>query len=402
MKVNQNFYFYSAIAFALILPISRALISLFVIVLPLVWLFDGHIRDKINDIKNNPILLSITIFLGYIFISLFWSSNTEEGANMARLYSYWLILFVFATKLKKEQVSLILSAFLAGIFISEIIAYGVFFDLWSAKYATKEYLSPFMMHIDYSIFLAFASILLLSRVISKDYTIKEKVIFGLFFCTVTGNLFLAPGRVGQIAFLIGFIAIFILHYKLTIKAIIGSIIGLVVVFFVAFSLSNTFQKRILDTKQDLAMIQNLNYDGSWGSRIAFIMTGYEIFKKDPIFGVGLGGSVGSSQKVFDEKVMPFSDTVKEFILHNHFHNQYLMVIIEGGIVGILLMLNILFQIIRVSLKNQTTKELGVVFLAIYCFSCVGDPLWMKQFTIALWCFIVGILAIKWNESAVKA
>ena len=281
--------------------------------------------------------------------------------------------------------------------ISEIVAYGVFFDIWTAKYATKEYLSPFMMHIDYSVFLAFASILLLSRILSKEYSTKEKIVYSFFFCTVTGNLFLAPGRTGQLAFLIGFVAIFIVHYKFSLRAILGSFVGLILVFSIAFSLSDTFKTRASDLKTDMQMLQNGNFDGSWGTRVAFIMTSYEIVKENPLLGVGLGGSIPAAIDIFKEKEMPFSDFVKSFITSNHFHNQYLMILVENGLIGFALLLNIIYQLIKKVLKNYEIKEIGVVFLVIFFVSCIAEPLWMKQFTIGLWCLIVGMLALKCKE-----
>lgn len=395
--INQNFYFYSFLIFAFILPLSRALISFFVVLLPLVWLLDSQIKNKIDEIKNNPVLLAIGIYLVFVFLSLFWTSDIEEGLNTARLYMYWLLIFVFATRVQKNNIQYILSAFLFGMLISEIVAYGVFFDIWTAKYATKEYLSPFMMHIDYSVFLAFASILLLSRILSKEYSTKEKIVYSFFFCTVTGNLFLAPGRTGQLAFLIGFVAIFIVHYKFSLRAILGSFVGLILVFSIAFSLSDTFKTRASDLKTDMQMLQNGNFDGSWGTRVAFIMTSYEIVKENPLLGVGLGGSIPAAIDIFKEKEMPFSDFVKSFITSNHFHNQYLMILVENGLIGFALLLNIIYQLIKKVLKNYEIKEIGVVFLVIFFVSCIAEPLWMKQFTIGLWCLIVGMLALKCKE-----
>lgn len=395
MKISQNFYFYSAVIFAFILPLSRAMISTFVVILPLIWLLDGSLRQKYEEIKANPLLLSIALFIIYMCVSLLWSLDVAEGLNTARLYMYWLVIFVFATRLHKDHAKHIISAFLFGMMISEIFAYGVFFELWTAKYATKEYLSPFMMHIDYSVFLAFTSVLLLSRILSKEYSMKQKIAFSIFFCTVTGNLFLAPGRTGQVAFILGVFAVFFYHYEFKIKTIIKAVITIGLVMILAYNISSVFQQRITDLQKDLTMLQSGDYNGSWGTRVAFILTGIEIFKNNPIFGTGLGGSINGAHEVFESHQINFDASVESFITNNHFHNQFLMTLVETGMIGIILILNMIAQIIKFSSRTlkMESKEIMVIFLVVYLFSCIAEPLWMKQFTIGLWSLIIGIFVV---------
>lgn len=367
------------------------MISFFVLALALIWLFDGSLKEKYEDIKSNPVLLSIGVFIGYMCLSLLWSSDLQEGFNTARLYGYWILIFVLATRLKKDALQPIISAFLLGMMVSEIIAYGVFFDFWTFKTMSKEYLSPFMMHIDYSVFLAFASILLLNRLLSSSYSFKEKIFFFVFFCTVTGNLFLAPGRTGQVAFILGMIAVFLYHYKLNIKVIFSLVGGLVLILFVAYSVSDMFKQRVQDGQTDLHMLKNGNYDGSWGTRVAFILTSIEIVKENPLLGTGLGGSIPAAERIFDKEDLGFSEFVQSFIISNHFHNQYLMIVVEGGLIGMVLLLNIFWQILkRFQILEDDVKEIVFPFMIVFLFSCVAEPLWMKQFTIGLWLLVVGV------------
>jgi len=159
--------YYMVVALAFSVPLSRAAISALVILLPLVWLLEGGLKDKYKQIVANKFLATLGVFLIFNALSWLWSSNIQEALHILRLNSYLLATFVIATKIKSEHIRPIITAFLAGMFISEMIAYGVFFQLWSFKEATVANPSPFMFWIDYSVFMAFSAVLLLYRALSN-------------------------------------------------------------------------------------------------------------------------------------------------------------------------------------------------------------------------------------------
>ena len=201
----EKLYHYSIVLFAFILPLSRAGISFFIIFLPLIYLLEKDFKRKYHQILSNKVLMALVIFIIYSSLSIFWSSNLEMALHIIRLDTYFLVTFVISTSLKREYIPHVITAFLMGMFISETIAYGVFFELWQFKHAIPENPSPLMIYIDYSIFMALTAILLLNKIVSKHYLLKEKIILSLFFLSVTGNLFLTPGRTGQGAFVIAII-----------------------------------------------------------------------------------------------------------------------------------------------------------------------------------------------------
>jgi O-antigen ligase len=185
------------LAFAFTLPLSRAAVTLFIILFPIIWLLEGNFKNKFLQIKASKLLLVTTSFLIFEFLSITWSTDTQQALAAARMYTYWFAIFVLATSIKKEWVNKIITFFLYGMVISEVFAYLIFFDIYAIKGQAPDYPSPFMMHIDYSIFLAFTSILLLNRIFSNRYTRSEKIVMFIFFATVTTNLFISTGRTGQ-------------------------------------------------------------------------------------------------------------------------------------------------------------------------------------------------------------
>lgn len=392
----EKVYLYLIIAFAFTLPLSRAAISFFTIVLPLIWLFEGDFKRKIEQIKKIKIFYYLFIFYSFLFLSFLLSSNNETAFNILRLYAYWLNIFVIVTSLRKEHISSVVTAFLLGMFVSETVAYGAFFNIWEFGNATKEYLSPFMMHIDYSVFLAFTSMILFNRIISKNYSFKEKFFLILFFCSTTGNLFLSVGRTGQVAFIFAIIVMFFLHYKLHIKTIIYSFLSLLIIFTIAFNLSSIFEKRVDAAKSDIEKIINGDLHSSWGIRVAFWQVSYEIFKENPILGVGVGDYREAFTKTLQkEKFKKFPISMKNFMSNTHAHNQFLMTIVQMGIIGLIIMLLIIYELFKITLSsNKENRNIFVLFLVIYLISSMAEPLWYKQFTISLWVLFFSLLVIE--------
>lgn len=389
----DKFYFYATILFAFTLPLSRAMVSFFIIFLPLIWIFEGQFKSKFKLIWNHKVLQAIVLFLGFNLLSLLWTQDYNNAQNTLRLYGYWLTIFVLATSIKKDNIQKIITFFLYGMLLSELIAYGVFFELWNFKHASINNPSPFMFWIDYSIFTAFTAILLLSRLFSNHYLKKEKILMFLFFLSTIGNLFLGMGRTGQVAFIVAIIVMIVLHLKINFKSIFITLTLIITIYGAGYIISDTFKTRVQSGISDIQKIQNHNYDTSWGIRIVYWMITYDILKENPFFGVGVGDYEQALKKKLELNNYPISESTQDFMLKYHAHNQYLMVIIQIGLLGLLLLFNIVYQLYRMKIEDDEIKKLSLLFLTIYFISSMAEPLWIKQFTLALFILFVGIFIV---------
>ncbi|PTB86168.1 hypothetical protein C9925_02260, partial [cyanobacterium G8-9] len=62
-----------AVIYAFILPLSRAGISLLTVLLIVVWLLEGRLKEKFSYLLSNNVIKIIFIFLIFNIISLFWT-----------------------------------------------------------------------------------------------------------------------------------------------------------------------------------------------------------------------------------------------------------------------------------------------------------------------------------------
>ena len=168
---------------------------------------------------------------------------------------------------------------------------------------------------------------------------------------------------------------------------------IITIYGAGYIISDTFKTRVQSGISDIQKIQNHNYDTSWGIRIVYWMITYDILKENPFFGVGVGDYEQALKKKLELNNYPISESTQDFMLKYHAHNQYLMVIIQIGLLGLLLLFNIVYQLYRMKIEDDEIKKLSLLFLTIYFISSMAEPLWIKQFTLALFILFVGIFIV---------
>jgi O-antigen ligase len=392
-KIDFNrIYYYFLLLSAFALPLSRAMASIFVVASILFLFLSGNYKKIPLLLKHSKLALAVVLLIIYKFLSLLWSYKIGEPFPSSKtLYIEWIAIFAIALLIKKEQIFSIISAFIAGMFISEIISYSMFFHLINIKSASANDPTPFMINISYSLFLAFTSIILLNRILSTSYPLKKKLLYGIFFITVTGNLFISNGRTGQLAFIMAILATFIIHYKFKLKTLIMASIFTILIIFIAYNLGgNNFKYRVQQAKSDIEAMQKGNFASSWGLRAAMYVVAYDAFKKEPILGAGIANYHQAPKKALEGNSHGFRKSVVSFISQNHLHSQYLHEIVSGGIVALILLLYIFYEIFRLNIGNKELKELSILFGIIYLVAFIPEPLLIKQFPSTLFILFMGL------------
>lgn len=390
INTTQLFY-YSSLLFAFTLPLSRAAVSFFVLWFVVLFILQNDYRNTWNQLKNSRAFQAMGLFIAFIFLSALWSSDTHETLRQMRLYSYWIVIPILAINLRKEWLPNIITAFLGGMFISEILAYGIYFELWSINGRTPDYPTPFMTHIHYSVFLATTAVILFSRLLSQRYTWRSKLPMLIFFLTSTGNLMISTGRTGQLAFLVAMGIAVILHYRLTLKSLLIFGVFSSILFIGAYNTIDLFKQRFDMGISDIQKLQNNNFESSWGQRVVYWFVTIDILKNDPLLGVGIGDYKEAAISVLTENVhnLPAS-TITICKGMSHYHNQYLMILAQVGIIGFALMLWLLIELFRLKIQDSELREFSLLGISVFTVASIAEPLWMLQFPIILFVFIVAI------------
>ena len=383
ININQTFYNnyinYFIILYSFCLPISRAGVSLSIVLIFLFWILEADFKRKFYEIKINYFIMAIFIFIIYSLIAVLWSSDKIFALEYVKKYYHFLIIPIIFTSLKKEYIDKVFSAFLLGMLISEITSYGIFFELWTKQGVSPNDPSPFMDHSNYSTYLAFTVFILMHKIIYTD-DLKWKFAYSIFFLFSTSNLFLNGGRTGQFSFLIALCLIGFLNFKNKIKATILFLILGTTIFISAYNISPVFKDRFDYFLHDIeVMVYEKDFSNSFSLRVALWISGLEASKDNLIFGSGIGDERDNAKYML-QKFNIKNDSFKQDTENSiDFHNMFVQYLVQLGILGLIILITIFYFIFKVKIKDKTYKNLLLIFLILYfCHSMLGNSFHINQ------------------------
>ncbi len=375
--------------YAFTLPLSRAGVAIATALIVILFFFSQEFKSSLRQLWENRATQAILLFLLFLFASLLREPVEQRGEGFVYLlpFLYLLPALVAFVLLEKKTLILMLPALLLGIFVSEIISYGIYFDLWEKKNILLVDPSPFMHHIQYSTFLAFGLIVALYKILHQNPW-SHKLLYGLFVLSSLGTLFLIKGRTGQVAFLMSLFVLVFISFENRLRATAITLLLSVLLLFGAYRLSDTFQERITMAQSDITnMIENNNYATSLGYRVGVTLLSADLVIEHPLFGLGV---VDAMPTVCKAAAMEFPD---DYFLQRakHLQNQYLQIVVEFGLVGLFLFGMMLYQIARIPIASAEYATMKISLMVIYLLTMLSDVQLHIQFTAGLFAIIVGVL-----------
>ena len=356
------------VLYAFLLPISQTIKSTVFTFIVLLFIIRGDIKKNLKFALSNSVVKAfVYLFLAYL-IGMLWTSNLHEGLAWVKSVKYGLYLIIFYAIVDGRYINKVISAFILGMLVSELTSYGMIFGimpwklelggiLFYTSYAVGDP-SPFLHHIHYGVTLSFTVLLLGQKVFFSRENIWLKVGMSLFIITATTNIFITGGRTGYVTFMFLILILSIIYLK---KYALVGISFLILVFFLAYKSSPIFEHKIMQTQKSVeqVLLSTPNYNSSVGTRVGLYKYGLEVFENNPIFGVGTGDSMDEIHKITPKKW----STIQA---QQHEHNQFLSVAVKLGIVGVLVLLNIFYQIFC---YKQEEKDLR--FIQLFATLAVG-------------------------------
>jgi O-antigen ligase len=379
---------YLLIAFAFFLPLSVAIGNIFAVLIFLFWLVKADFKNDFNILKNNLLIKAVFIFLGLHVIGLLWTSDLSWGLHILKKELKFLFLPVFMLFIKKEHIKYYIYAFLLAMTISEVLSYGIWFDVISPfGYATLQNPTPFNSHITYNPFLAFTIYILAYYVLfSSQLNQREKIIYSIFIITMSINMFITGGRAGQVMYFMVIIILVFQYYKTNIlKSIFISFSLVFVIFIGAYNISDIFNKRVNSAINTIQYYEN-NKDTSLGIRIVYTLNSLEIIKENPVIGVGTGDFKSEYLKINSKNTPQFNPTENP-------HNMYILELVQFGIFGLCSLLFILFSQVKISLQSSSTiiQKVGLVLPILFGIIMISDSYLLGHYTTMLFIFFSSIL-----------
>ncbi len=396
----HRWFYFTALLFAFLLPLSRAGLNLFSLMLLLIWIIEGDFKKKFTLLKKEPFIQALVLFILYAFLNFLWiePQNFKEALSYDFKYIYFLIIPILYTSYDSQKYRDLLYAFLAGMAISSLQSLSIYFHIYNFHEVNIESLSPHMWHTIYSIFLAFSGLTALILAMEKNHFIT-KILFISLTIMITTVLFLGISRTGQAIYIFGLLSILISLFRVRLSILISSLLIITFLLLTLYQLNPRFKARINVAQQDITLLtQQGNYCSSLGGRLYTWKVAYEVFQKEPLLGMGTIDHLHYLKNSMNQDEKFSTCGIKELI--SYYHAQYIEQLAQSGIIGLLLLLYLFYTFNKIETKDETLRSIKYLFSMVFLLAFFLDVPFRKMFTLGLFALISSIILLEKKQHAI--
>ena len=371
---------YLLIIYAFFLPISKEISNIAFSFIIFLFVIDGNFKDKVLFILEDKVVVAILLFVLMHILWLFGTDDFSYASNKLSFMKYFVSIILFVTMIKKEFIIKIISAFMLAMFFSEICSYLIFFNIIEPfNNATRLNPVPFMLnHGFYATFLSLSLGILLFNLFKRQISNHLiRFIILIFSVTITINIFIISSRLGYILFSAVLFSMIIIFFKeYLIRVIFVTIVISSLSYSIAYQNITNFKTRINQALSDIYTIKNnQNYTTSTGIRYGFHIFSLNIFKDNQLFGVGTGDHINYIKKQIKDS--PYLTPKNMLNILNQgkgstLHSDYLDIFVQFGLVGLLIFMNIFYQILKYRQNNFYFKSLQILVIVVFLINAISQ------------------------------
>ena len=414
---QQNINNYLLLALSFFITISIYISDIIILLLILSWIVGGNFKHKIKSIFSSRLMTSVICFLIYFLVGYFWSESNIWNPVTKKQLLIILLPVLYTLDFNPIYINKSQHAFILGLILNIILSIITIYMPENPLFKTGHYdaslfLHGFLDHFDYSIFLCFGILLLFSH-LNKSNLLSNLILIIIFLCALLNSY----GRIGIVSFFI-FFPIMILISKRAAESYY--ILTFVMLFgLISYHLFSPLNNRVNETLHNIKLlysnpsleekiendamylaskndslskedfmkkiknnptwIEAINnkqpkYETSMGKRYLYAKNSILLIKEKPIFGYG----PNQFQKLYKDY---FSTNHPVY----HPHNNFIFILTELGIVGLVLLLHIFYCQIKHFFRNKKQQILELIFPIYFLFIMLFDNYFINHNTLVFFC-----------------
>ena len=374
---------YLLVIYAFLLPFNINLSNTLFHLILLLFFFSGNLKEKLHFAFKNRVVQSLILFY---FMYLVWAFSSQHFDWMLwklKEFKYLFYIIIFLTILQNDFREKILNAFIFSVFLNEIISYLMFFNIPINFIKTTGFgpLVPFFYtYSQYVLLILIVISVLFYRMLKNKFSnTLTKIYSYATFISSSVLIFLLDSKLGYILY---FALLFIVFFNtkkhlFKFKYFIGILVGIFITSFLAFNFSSTFKMRVSNMYNQVnEVVLHHKFTGSTGTRLAWDIIGTEIFLQHPILGAGGFNHIDLAIQKITNLQLPESEKNQLLIFENKItpqmqtlHNEYLDHMIQFGIIGLLILLNIFYSIYKNKAQDEEFQVLKISLLTLFMLYC---------------------------------
>jgi len=378
---------YLLIIYAFFLPISDTATRAIFTVILILFIFSGDIKKKLLFALKDKVVQAFILFFLMHIVWIIGSENLHEAIFKVKSYRYILYIIIYIALIQKDFIYKILTGFIFGILFSEMVSYFMLFDIHFdfITYTGTGINVPFMnSYTQYAEMLSISMGILLYGIIYKQQNIYYKALSTLFFISASANIFIIQSKLGYGLYTISILTVtfmILIKYKkyIMIPIAIFLIFG---GYFTAYNLSSVFKNRVDGFFNQTEMaVESRNYHTSTGIRIGYYNYAIDFFKENFLFGVGTSDHSVEFLNFIEEH-----EENKQNIIalrkglsaggFSNFDSELLDISVQFGILGLIILFNIFWQLYNYKVDDYYLKVIQVIFITILLTTSMASGLFM--------------------------
>jgi len=360
------------VIFAFSMPILVSVRRVSVALLILLFLLRGNLWYHTKKTLKDPLLLSFFLYFAVHVIWLIGSDDAAMAKKSLHDSAFLLFLPLFVTFIDRRFVGRILLAFVLGMLISVMISFGLFFEIIPAMphnidQGNSGNPTPLYHHTHYGYMLAITAILLLNILFDKPGKYNVFALCALFSVVVI-DMFIIGGRSGYVLFVILLMTLLVFRFKKkAVKPLLIAVFFCLIAIYTAYQTVDVFKERVdLTVQSTEKILEEKNYNTSIGGRVGMLVYSLDVIADNFWLGYGTGDHASVVVDVVKAEKRPLSNLVATL---QHPHNEFINALIQFGIIGLLVFLNMLYQMMRYS-SDSNGIMLKVIAISIIFYSLI--------------------------------
>jgi O-antigen ligase len=308
------------------------------------FLLQPALRSRVVALRRNPVAIGLSVFVAAIVLGAL--HGPAAGVESASALFAWrrvlilpLALAVFddtGSKLLAAKVTLLAGLFGASasfltqgldLQVTAKIGHGIIFQ----NYATQG------MFLSVGAAVAMSA-LLRNNTVKDDRLLGNRLAMGIaLLVLVVDIIYVLPGRSGYVTVVVFLVSVVVLLIPGSWRLKVGAGAVLVVVLTTLLASSAVTRSRVSQALAEIADVDRAAEPSSLGQRVVFVRNTMRMIADHPVFGVGTGG--------FLEGYRPYAQSKSGWQRQDTGdpHNQFLKILAEQGVIGLVAMLFFLYQ-----------------------------------------------------------
>jgi O-antigen ligase len=348
---------------------SKALFNVSATLMILGWILSGNFSYKLRRVTLSPVAVSALVLSFVVYFSATYSKADSPhvylslGAYSKLLYIPLIVSLIDTPSWRRRC----WQGFVLGMLV--LLAH-IYASIWIHIPWTRverdnpwNVMGMFEHHIAQSIVVAFFAAYSLFRACGAHTKSWQVIWTALGLLSIVSITHLTAARTGQVTLIVALLILLLVSAPRS-WGMPSAGVFIIAAMLLILS-SSKLQERFELAYKEVATFQFKNDYSSIGARLRMWQVSLELIKERPLIGHGAGSYPDLAEKAFADEGMCKIGCAQP-------HNQYLLLGVESGLVGMLAFVGVMVSALTTWRRAEDHNPLIPVYVGILALTCMSD------------------------------